>query len=200
MIDLKKELSIISSKIGKSPRKFSWYERHFLLKCSLPQWDWENDGIANTIKNWQKILESGELAWAQIIQANSLMFSKGKNDSPGELIICKNNCSFEKLEKLAQSLFLLKGQSKNIKNEEEKKFAIHLEDEITCNFGLKIPETICKDKGYFVSVGFFQRKHLPKRKISNGFLPVFYSSITHEIVIVPKQYWSKEFKKWWNSN
>ena len=194
------EFEGLLEQLGMPPRKFNWIDRKFINKCSKPAWDWEKSDVAVIINSWNDILINGKLGWAHLIQANSLMFSPGKYDSPGELVVCKNKCFPEELERIAEELYSLKGQSGSLSDPEEKDYALHLEDEISGRFGLPVPKSISERDDLFISSCFFQRKRLPKRYLENSFFPVLYlEESPFTVMIVPDFYWSRTFRKWWES-
>lgn len=196
-----KELEKLNKKLGATPRTFSLYDRVFTIKCSPPAWDWSNDPLSATILRWENLFKHGKIGWGNIIQVNSLLFEKGKYDHPGELLVSTGNTTPEEMRAMCMGLYELKGNSAEITDPETKEFAEHLENEMTRVFGLKVPETIANDNDCFISSVFFQRNHLPNKKITNGFFPVFYSEQDPKIVIViPSKFWSKEFLKWWKED
>lgn len=197
-INFESELRYISSKLGNAPRKFSWFERLVRIRCDKPSWDWKNNELAITINNWYDIYKYGTVAWGKVIQANVLMFSEGIHDCPGELIVCKDNFSYNEIVSLAHDLYSLKGNSDDLEDLETKDYAMHLEDEHTHRYGIDVPKSIINKDKYFISTIYFQRKHLPNKYISNGLVPVLYlDQLSNRIVTIPHQYWSEEFKNWW---
>jgi hypothetical protein len=197
-------LSKIASKLGGTPRKFNLLDKWSWLKIDLPEWDWENDAIKTTIHNWDKIFMQGKLTWGQILQVNTLMFENLDSNCMGEIIIWKEQTAdfdAHAIELIAQELYLLKGNSMNIINKEERAFAVHLEDEFERVYGLEIPKSFSYNYNLCTTPIYFQRKHLPDGKVSKSIFPILYlDSKTITAVVVPYKFWPKELVEFWKSN
>lgn len=193
-------MSHIKKKIGSPPRKFGLIDKLFKLRIIKPDWDWKSEEISKTVVNWEKVFHHGHLAWGQIIQVNTLLFEEGNENCPGELLIdpFPDENSIEKLQMIANHLYSLKGNSNQINDLESKEFAQYLENQLIRVYGLKVPKDIGSNDNLFVSTVYFQRKHLMRRKIMNGLIPVLYLNEDPKVVVmVPYQYWSDHFKEWW---
>ena len=194
-------LSEIGKKLGTTPRSFGFWDKLTWFKQDKPTWDWENDEIKNSVVHWEKVFTEGELAWGYIIQVNKLMFEKSNLNCPGEvLVLAKNTVPFdlESFEATAQALYDLKGNSSLLSEESEQYFAKYLENELTRVYGLKLPESISNGNDLFVSTLFFQRRHIPKRKITCSLLPVLYLEKDPKVVVmVPRKFWTKKLLRLW---
>src|SRR5688500_7139957 len=138
-------LKYIDDKLGLRPRTFGLFDKLTWYKQDKPQWDWEDDAIKHSVINWQKTFAYGRLTWGRIIQVNTMMFEKGEDNCPGEVLIwCEQNEAFdpELFSTVTDKLYRMKGNSERIRNPEEKEFAEYLEDQLTRSYGTKVPKRI----------------------------------------------------------
>lgn len=199
-MDFQIELEYIADKLGEVPRQFNIFQRMSYLRLSMPLWDWRKDDISKTITNWDKTIKHGKLAWGHIIQVNSLLFYEGKDNCPGEMLVCTDNLPHipKLLSEISHELYLLKGKSNQLKGSDNIEFAKYLEDELIRVYGMKVPSIISDKANCFISTVYFQRNHLPTKIIDNSLFPVLYLDADPKVVVpVPYQFWSKVFKEGW---
>ena len=194
-------LTYIEQQLGATPRKFSIFDRMSWLKLHEPSWNWADDDIRYTIENWNDIFKNGRLAWAHIIQVNKLMFAAGDTNCPGEIVVwCDKSEIFDLsiLAEIAHNLYELKGHSEELVNVDEKFFAQYLENQKIRVYGLKVPTSLSRGVNARVSTIFFQRKHIPGRKITYSFFPVLYlQRPTMAVAMVPYKFWPENLYKHW---
>ncbi len=200
-MNLKKTLFQISENLGEAPRKLNFIDKLTWFKMDFPEWDWKNDDIKNSINFRNKAFIHGKLTWGMIIQVNTLMFEDSNDNCPGDILIWKS--SIEKFDhtvfkSIAKTIYNLKGKSHAINNTDEKKFALHLEDELIRQYGLKVPYQISRGLELLVSTVYFQRRHIPERKIMGSLFPILYLEEDPMVaIIVPAKFWPEEFIEVW---
>ena len=194
-------LRSINKKLGPPPRTFTFIDKLTWFRRDKPEWDWQNDDLRHNIENWEKVFREGRLTWGHIIQVNSLMFEKGTDNCPGEIVIwCEKDQRFDAdaLELTAHKLFELKGYSVHLDDTEEKMFAEYLENQYLRVHGLKVPEHISEGYDLRVSTIFFQRRHIPAGVITNSLFPVLYLESNPMVpVMVPYKFWPKVLMEEW---
>ncbi|GAO42713.1 hypothetical protein [Flavihumibacter petaseus] len=194
-------LKNIGSKLGNEPRSFNLIDRLTWFKQDIPQWDWQDDAISNSVYLWKDTFTRGRLSWGHIIQVNSMMFSEGTIDCPGEVLIWRDDpeqFDADRFESIAGNLFQMKGNSKEFTNNEERDFAEYLENELTRAYGIKVPQRLTDGLNLRVSTVLFQRRHLPDRIITNSLLPILYLNESPMVaVVVPHKFWPRQFLAAW---
>lgn len=194
----------IKASMGEAPRKFGIIDRLTWYKKDFPEWKWQVDDMKHAINLWDKTFKHGKLSWGRIVQVNKLMFEDIKNNCPGEMLIwMDNDTKFNPilLTTTAQKLFNLKGNSDNLTDADEKAYAQSLENERLRAYGKKIPTSIANGLNLRASLIFFQRRHLPERKILGGLFPVLYlEEDPMVVVVVPHKFWPKDFTEAWKNN
>lgn len=198
--NLKNELNIVSVKLGKAPRKFSFWDKLTWMHMLDLYHKWEDDELQLITKNWRNLFTHGKLAWGHIIQANSMLFEEGWENLPGEVLVWTNTESidFSRLEKSAHYLYSLRTQITNLKDQEKLFIGKYLEDQLTRVFGHQVPSQMYNADNLFISTTYFVRKHLPHTTIDTPFFPVLYLEQAPKLVtVVPYRFWSEKFLKFW---
>lgn len=200
-MNFNKILSQINTNLGESPRRLNFIDKLTWFQKDLPEWDWRDDDIKNSIIFRNKTFINGKLTWGMIIQVNNLMFEDSNDNCPGEVLIWKSaieKFDFEVFKSIAHTIYNLKGESNSIKNRDEKKFALYLEDELIRQYGLKVPYQISQGLELYVSTVYFQRRHIPERKITGSLFPILYLEEDPMVaIIVPSKFWPTEFIELW---
>jgi len=175
--------------LGEAPRRFGLWERLTYLTLFPPSWVW-SDPLLRLYTKQFRLLREGTLVWAHVVQANSLLFSPGPWDSPGEVIFCPNpgeGVTPEQLAPIAKRIYALKGTQPS--DPRERHLADHLTNERTRRFGLRVPETLGATFPCYLSTLMFPRKHLPNRQLEHPFFPVLVLP-EGEVLFLPARYWS----------
>lgn len=187
--------------LGPSPRKFKFWERFSYLTLDPPIWLLlDNSDELNTVFKYQKeLLKNGVLVWGHLIQANTLLFSEGKDNCPGEVVYSLTPSLLatpEYLSEIAFTLSLLKGT--NPTEPDLKYIAHYLTDQFIRVFGLDVPDRLSPQLKCKISTVFFDRKHLPNRIISSSILPLVVNpQEPHVAMLLPEKYWPEELLKLW---
>ena len=199
-------LHYIEKKMGRPPRRFYFWHRRTWLKQDYPGWDWQNDDIKHSILNWEKCFKHGQLTWGLIVQVNKIMFDTTQDmasNCPGEVVIWTDDLNkFDEvvLGDIADALYALKGNSANIADAEEKQYAQHLENEMTRQYGIKVPQRIAQGYNLYASLIFFQRRHIPGpgHSLVDGLIPVLYLPTNPMVVVmVPCTFWPQQLLALW---
>lgn len=174
------------------------HEQHY--KSEDPSWI-EGDRMGEHFTDFKELMENGEIIWGVVIQANSLLFSEGDDDCPGELVYsCEPG--FDDLKALIE----IKDKIADLKGTEPEdprlnEIAFYLTDEMVRVFGLDVPESIAGSLKCKISTTFFMRKHFPDRVLSRGIMPilVYEKGENTYATVVPSDFWPEYFTDWWES-
>ena len=72
----------------------------FRTSIKPPDWLSESESLIHTYRDHDLLLSQGEIVWAHIVQANSLLFKPGKEDSPAEIVFSLDRVFDEDIEAL----------------------------------------------------------------------------------------------------
>lgn len=142
----------------------------------------------------QRFYKEGTVALGALVQANTLLFERGKDNCPANYIYTTDPFFAEhpeELEKLANQLYDLKGEEGC--RPSLQVLADLLEDEEERIFAYKLPRDFTNHREVFFTTVFVDRSHLPEKKISGSFLPLLIlKNHQPDAVILPHWYWKEE--------
>ena len=190
----------IRQKLGPEPRSIGFL-RYLQLKAWAPTWAW-SDSINVIYKNQRALLNHGQVVWAHIVQANVLLFEPGADDCPALAIYGTSTSldgDIELLEITARDLFSLKGTEP--RDPELRIFADKITDEMSTPMKLKVPSSMTDGLDLFLTTIMVPRKHLPNRRLSLSFFPLLIApKKTKATLIVPSQFWPRNFIRVWKQS
>ena len=174
------------------------WARHQLKK--LPKWLDEEDGLYETHKDRQLLVQEGRLVWAHIVQANTMLFEAGNVDCPACVVIGDDESvdgRILSLKTAGSDIFAMKGKVAEHDDPSLKPFAEMVTDEKARPMGMAIPPSLSEKKIIFSTL-LIRRKLLPDKMLSMSWFPVFVlpeKSVGCEML--HKSYWSKELRRLW---
>lgn len=141
----------------------------------------------------QRFYTKGEIALGAVVQANELLFERGRDNCPANFIYTKEPYFIEnpdELDILASELFSTKGDRGY--RPSIQKLADLLADEYERIFCYKLPKDLIDNKEvYFTSV-FVDRKHLPGKILSERIYPMLILPDSKpDAMILPYWYWKE---------
>ena len=179
---------------------FNFFERIY-NKLEKPTWMINtNDKRLECIYEHQDLLYTeGRIVFAQIVQANNLLFKPGKSDHPACVVFSEDIFFDEKvydLYEIAHSMFELKDTS--VDDPDLKIFSDAITDEMTTLFNLQLPIKITNNRVVYYSTIMVCRKHLPTKYLTSGWFPLLTNqNKTKASMILPSKYWPKQLIKKW---
>lgn len=180
-------------------RDFSWLDRTFYLNISRPMWCGRSDALFSLFENKKRLLANGIVVWGHIVQANVLLFERGRANCPASVVFSPDSqkqIGPSELENVAHELFKLKGTTPD--ESELKELADNLTDEMVRTFGLKVPQSASPQDELYEATTFVTRKHLPNGILSRSFFPLV---ITPESPYynfpLPSRFWPKPLVDYW---
>ena len=194
-MDIAEELRQMQTAYARSPMRN--------MRLPRPVWMSDQDPVAAVYRDKAALLQRGQVVCAHIVQANTILFKLfPHNDCPAH-IIYSTSPAVEKdpsiLRELAYFLYHYKDQPLEQVPQQWREIAQVITDEYDRSgftFSLEINgEQIT---AHMIPVMVF-RKLLPRRTLLGSFLPVLTYPESSTVLILPKRYWTANFKKSWCS-
>lgn len=180
-------------KLGIAPREMAITRRLLLRLITRPRWmvaDNDESGLGWFITAEKEMQETGVVVPGVIIQANSLLFSNGDDDHPGELLFTfAQDPDLNELRRTAGAIYDLKGKSSTVP--EEMFFSQYLADELERVLKVPVSERITSNPETYVSTTIFYRQHLPDGILRSSVFPVLASPQSGKAMILPHNLWTK---------
>jgi hypothetical protein len=173
--------------------------RNIFLK--RPEWMRSSDPISQIFKEKKDLLKSGSVCYAHIVQANSILFNLFPHtDHPAHIVYSTDPYIGENpdiLEETAHAIYQYKDVHLDLVPEEWRELARVVTDERD-----RSGFTLTTERGgHTVKIDFLPtmifRKLLPRRKLCGWLLPIITSPDCDSVMVLPKRYWTKEFKSAW---
>lgn len=171
------------------------------IKLNRPEWLDAEDPMSEIYENKSLLLHKGEIIYAHIVQANTILFkSFPPFDCPAQIVYSIEPYFMEHpeiLQEAAWGIYSYKGQDLDSVPKEWKEVARVITDEYDRSdftFTLDVND---KPVEYCMIPTMIYRKLLPKRKLCGNLLPVLVIPESKQVLILPKQYWTKKFTKAW---
>lgn len=198
----RKAMNRCRENFGSAPRRFGFWEYFFGIWTSPPSWLSPEDGLSHYWKHQRRLLETGEIVWGQVVQANIVLLQSGSSDAPGDVIYCtdrQREILPSELKEIAARVGMLKKGQRD--NPAEDFIGSHLANERTRLFGVVIPESISPELPCALSTIYFNRSHLPTSRLTLTFFPMVVREEEPRIAtVLPLRYWPEELKLLWKRN
>jgi hypothetical protein len=189
----------IRLRLGEGPRTFKASEAKY-FKLKPPEWCRSGkDELHAIYRDFDLLMKSGTAVWGALVQANTLLFSSGPHDGPGDIVYCPQphwHDDLHRLSDIAKRVSSLKSGSGTTL--EEKKIGDWLANERVRTMGHPVPKTIVGETPVLTGVTMFIRKHLPNGMLSNSYFPLLVHPDTKTVIVVPARYWDSELVDIWN--
>ena len=212
-IDFRDELDKMRAAYHRHPLRFRRIPR--------PRWLTEEDGLAQVYRDRPLLYRHGEVYYAQLIQANMLLFSPGKDDCPAD-ILCTNHPAAEEepriLAEMAHELY-------SYKNQPEEQIPPHYREAVRCitaeteRLDLAYPAYVDHESGILSDTGEvierevqrFQltvqlrsilvvRRELPGGVLRGKILPILAApQHCRPVMLLPLRYWSPGFRRFYEA-
>ncbi len=179
------------------------YKKHPLkdIKLGRPIWLDCNDSMCEIYSKKSKLLQQGEIIYACFIQANSILFRAFPPfNCPAHIVYSNDSCFAENpklLYDIASEIYDYKGQELEEVPDEWKEVARVITDEYDrtdFTISMELNEYSAE---YRIVPTMIYRKLLPTRKLCGKIFPVLTVPECKQVLILPKQYWTKKFKQAW---
>jgi len=171
------------------------------LKLSRPQWLDAKDPMSEIYENKSLLLQKGEIIYAHIVQANTLLFKMFPPfDCPAQIVYSLEPYFVERpdvLQDIAWGIYSYKGKDPDSVPSEWREVARVITDEYDRTDFTFLLNLNGKSVEYHMIPTMIYRKLLPKRRLCGSLLPVFAMPGSKQVLVLPKQYWTKTFTKAW---
>lgn len=172
----------------------------FRDKLCMPRWVKDsNDELKVIYEDASLLYKEGDIVYAYLIQANSLLFKEGVNNHPACVLFSTDKYfddNLDKLEVLARHLYDYKGAEDVPEN--IRKFIDVITDEYIRLFNVKLPYEITKGRDVYYTTIMVHRNHIPGRYIKESYFPLLIAqNKTKASIILPKHYWSEDMLRRW---
>ena len=171
------------------------------IKLSRPEWLDSEDPMSEIYENKSLLLQKGEVIYAHIVQANTILFKRFPSfDCPAQIVYSLDPYFMEQpdvLQDIAWGIYSYKGQDLNSVPDEWKETARVITDEYDrtdFTFTLNLNDRLLE---YHMIPTMIYRKLLPKRKLCGNLLPVLALPESKQVLILPNKYWTNNFTKAW---
>lgn len=200
-----KAIAQCAKNFGPPPRHISLWDRLTYWRIARPAWlaDRPQDAFNALFARVISVRRDGVVVWGHVIQANSLLFSPGDSNCPGDVVYSLDprlpECHDE-LAAVASALFSLKHTLPA--DPDAASIAEHLSSEITRVFGKAVPESISPRLPCRMSSTLFLRKHLPEpsRCLKRSLMPlIVHPKPPHFALVLPARYWPPDLIEWWEN-
>jgi hypothetical protein len=182
---------------GEPPRKFKFWEKMH-LHIRPPEWVRliQDTRFLALYEQQDLLYREGIIVWGHIIQANELLFEKGKRDHPAAIVYSLERIvdrEPEILARVARFLFSIKGKETD---QELQEFSEKLAGEIVADWKLPVPLSLAGGVQCFYITTMVVRKHLPKKILSGSLFPFLVCPAKTDVgMILPARYWPERFKR-----
>ncbi|MFO0964130.1 MAG: hypothetical protein U0793_00900 [Gemmataceae bacterium] len=190
-------LAEVRARLGPTPRPFGPGKRSY-NRVSMPPGFPKEDPLFEVFLKQELLMREGKVAWGAIVQANSLLYQPGGDDSPAVAIYCEHADVDERPELLtetAQALFQLRKQPG--KEWDERQYGLMLKNERDRFMGIKVPAALARGYPMMSASIMVFREHLPTRFLCGTLVPVLTHYTTAAVLIVPHPYWPDALVSQW---
>lgn len=180
--------------------RFGFFDRRY-NRVSPPSWmkKRKDTRLEAQYRDQELLLSQGDIVFAHLVQANSMLFETGKFDNPAAIVFSLDrhyDDNLGELQKIGHVLFGLKGHS--VEDPELKEFADVITDEMKTLFNVPLPSGITDGHEVFCSSIMIHRKHIPSGFMQSGWIPLLVNPrLTNACRVLPERYWAQELVEYW---
>ena len=190
---LREELFLMRENYKKSPLRD--------MQLSRPEWLDSKDPMSELYSKKAMLLQQGEIVFAAIVQANTILFKRFPPfNCPAQIVYSADPYFAENPEvlyDLAYGIYRYKGQVLDRVPKEWKEVSRVITDEYDrSDFVFSLTRENRSVEYRLIPTMIF-RKLLPKRKLCGNLLPVLMIPNCKQVFILPKRYWTKKFTEAW---
>lgn len=179
------------------------YMKNRLQDISLgrPAWLTSDDPMSEIYNEKCVLLQEGKVVYACIVQANEILFQFFPHmDCPAHIVYSTDPYIEERpdiLRDVANNLYRYKEKPLYSVPQKWREIARVIADEYERTDFTFMVEYHERPIEFRLIPAMIFRKLLPKRKLCGRFLPILIAPDCKSIMVLPKRYWSNEFKQLW---
>lgn len=188
-------------KYTEKRKSFGFFDKQY-NKLTPPAWmkQVKDTRFQSQYRDQEMLLSRGEVVFAHLIQANSLLFQPGDSDAPAAIVFSSDHYYDDHVDELliiGHAMFDLKGKTQD--DPELKRFAKAITDEVSALFNVKLPEKLTNGRKVYYSTIIIHRKHLPVKYLKTRWFPVLiHPETTEACMILPSKYWAPNLVEYWS--
>lgn len=168
------------------------------LVGARPPWMKATDALNESVERQHLLMTEGDVVWAALVQANTLLYKPGDLDCPA-MVVYSRDASLDgrpsELRAIAQRIYKLKGTTP--RNPVERAIAAKVTNELDRTMGWELPVELTARRVCSAAVMVY-RKHLPGGVLSGSRFPLFVHEATKAVMVVPHVLWPQEMLTLWN--
>ena len=192
-MELKEELEKMQSRYGKNRMRD--------ISLKYPAWMTSKDPMSSVFQEKAHLLQYGTVCFAHIVQANTILFGRIPNvDCPAHIVYTLDPCAAQEpgiLRELARQLYQYKYMPPEKIPDRWRETARVIADEYDrTGFTFPVEHQGKTVQMHMIPTMIF-RKLLPKRMLCGGYLPILACDDCKAVMVLPRRYWSKDFKQSW---
>ena len=188
----------IRSGLGDPPRRMSTTAAKTSFTTPKPAWCVPPDPMRLFFKEKNRLLKTGQVTVAIVLQANAAAFNRGPYTHPADLLYPADASSLPDISDMADVRDRLLDLRYNATTGELRGFADALRQETTRAFGVSVPGSIAGRNNYALTSTLVYRGALPGGTLSRTLVPLLVAPQSPRVaLIVPKSYWPGDMFEWW---
>ena len=169
------------------------------LKC--PEWLTFRDPMSSIFKDKATLLQYGNVCFAHIVQANTILFKRFPHvDCPAHIVYSDDACIAENpgiLQDIAHQLYQYKHTPLEKVPQQWREIIRVIADEYDrSDFTFSVEYDGNAVEIHFIPTMIF-RKLLPNRKLCGSLLPILIAPGCKSVIVLPKRFWTKGFRYAW---
>lgn len=171
------------------------------IKLGCPSWLDSTDPMYEMYEKKREILKNGEITYAHIVQANMELYKRVSfYNCPAHIVYSDSEYVIDNIELLEDVAF----EIGNYKDRDERDVPLEWREiarVVTDEYDRADFSFPIYHDGNEIIYNFLptmiHRKLLPKRRLCGSIIPILVTKESKQVMILPKKYWSNEFKKLW---
>ncbi len=178
------------------PQRLGLLERLY-LRVSPPGWC-RTDDLMAAFRDRGKLLREGQIVPAVLVQANALLFERGADDAPANVIYTTDSDAEQPVARMlevAQKIFSLKDTKPE--DADEARFARMVSYELGRDFRVTVPEGLSGGLDLTYTTIMVHRRHLPEGRLAVPYFPLVIHTESRAAMILPARYWPDDFLDEW---
>lgn len=178
------------------PQRPGFLERLY-LRVRPPLWC-RGDDLMLVFRDRGKLLREGQIVLAVLVQANAMLFERGGDDAPANVIYTTDRDAEQpvaQMLRVAQRLYSLKDTKPE--DPDEARFARIISDEMGREFRITVPDRLAEGLDLTLTTIMVHRRHLPEGRLATPYFPLLIHPESRAAMILPARYWPDDFLEDW---
>ena len=178
------------------PARAGLFERLY-QRVRAPRWC-RTDDLSAVFRDQGKLLREGNIVPAVLVQATALLFERGADDAPANVIYTTDSDAEQPVARMlevARKIFSLKDTKPD--DADEARFARMVSYELGRDFRVTVPEKLSGGLDLTYTTIMVHRRHLPEGRLAVPYFPLLIHPESRASMILPARYWPDDFLDEW---